>query len=613
MKNEFFALTVALVIGSTVPGGAQNAQNTLREPAGPSASEGGPSPREGQALPAIPLAAPRPPQGPTPGQPWDIERPVVPPTSFIESLRGNDAAINIIRGQGRLLTLRADMASRNGAGAIAVGDPSILEFQVLPNPRMIRLLGRREGITDLSITTADGQTCSFEVHVLFDLDMLRAHLRQAFPDASLQVGQLRDHLVIEGEARSTAQVGEILTMVEAFVVTVENEQAQNLHQTPAIIPAPPASALGQGPPGGATPNGIPGTMLTPNKDNQGGQGGDQGGQGKFTVRIINLIRVPGVRQVLLKVRVAELNRTATREIGADILGVNPATGSIFGTNIAGSTVTASGVLGLTGLTAQGSHAIGPNQTAFGIFPAGDFSILVRALRENQLLSILAEPNLIAMDGHRASFLAGGQFPVPVPQGAGGITNNVTVEFKDFGVQLNFIPYVLEDGKIRLSVTPEVSTIDYALGTVLVQGGTPVPGLDTRRATTTVEMGQGQTLAIAGLMQVELDADTARIPGLGDIPIIGVMFSNTSHKRTEKELVVMVTPYLVNPMNPCQVPATPGSEVTDPTDLEFFLLNRIENRNGREYRATLGWDNPWNVARQVKVQRDCGAGPVGFSQ
>jgi pilus assembly protein CpaC len=92
-----------------------------------------------------------------------------------------------------------------------------------------------------------------------------------------------------------------------------------------------------------------------------------------------------------------------------------------------------------------------------------------------------------------------------------------------------------------------------------------------------------------------------------------MFSNTSHTRTEKELVVLVTPYLVNPMNPCQVPAVPGSEVKDPTDLEFFLMNRIENRNGTPYRATVGWDNPWNIDRQLKVQSSCAAGPVGFSQ
>ena len=390
-----------------------------------------------------------------------------------------------------------------------MGDPAVVEFEVLPNPRIIRLLGRRPGVTDLSITSVDGQTYGFEVRVLYDLDMLRARLRQAFPDALLKVAQLRDHIVIEGEARSTTQVADILTMVAAFATRIEHGQEQGLRQTPATLPAPPVPAIGQsGGMGSGRAGSVPGTAKFP-KDNEGNQDGEAN---KTKVHIINLIRVPGVRQVLLKVRVAELNRTATRQIGADILGMNPSHGTIIGTNIAGSTVSAAGVLGLSGFTPSVSSAAGQNTTIFGIFPSSNFEILVRALRNNQLLSILAEPNLIAMDGQHANFLAGGQFPVPVPQGSGGITNNVTVEFKDFGVQLDFVPHVLEDGTIRLAVTPEVSSIDYSLGTTLVQGGTPVPGLDTRRATTTVELGQGKTLAIAGLMQVQLSRRYRPHPG-----------------------------------------------------------------------------------------------------
>src|SRR5208283_116435 len=169
------------------------------------------------------------------------------------------------------------------------------------------------------------------------------------------------------------------------------------------------------------------------------------------------VRVPGAQQVMLQVRVAELDRTAMRQIGADMLGVNPSTGNIYGTNIAGSTITASGLLGLGGLTSAASGAAGPNTTAFGIFPSSNFEILIRALRQNSLLTIMAEPNLVAMNGMQASFLAGGQFPVPVTQGGTGSANTVTVEWKSFGVLLNFTPYVLADESIRLSVNPEVSS------------------------------------------------------------------------------------------------------------------------------------------------------------
>jgi pilus assembly protein CpaC len=302
-----------------------------------------------------------------------------------------------------------------------------------------------------------------------------------------------------------------------------------------------------------------------------------------------------------------------REIGADILAVDPDTGNIFGTQIGGAAVEAMGEAGLGGLLGIANGTTGPATTAFGIFPSGDFQILLRALRSNSVLNILAEPNLMAMSGHRASFLAGGQFPVPVPQSTGGVTNSVTVEFKDFGVRLDFIPYVQDDETIRLHVAPEVSSIDFAIGTTLVVGGDPVPGVNTRRSETTVELRQGQTLAIAGLLEVDLDAKTDRIPGVGDLPYLGPLFSNTSHKRVEKELIVLVTPFLVAPMNPGHVAPLPGEEIRDPNDKEFYFLNRIEGRTGREFRPTTTWDNPLGCVEKMKLEKRCTCGPVGFSE
>jgi pilus assembly protein CpaC len=585
-------------------------------------------------LPVVPLRQPRPAEGTQPGQRWQTGREgpdAAPTASFIDSLRGNDAAFEVVVGQGRLLTIKTDIASRKGTAVIAVGDPTVVEFEVLPNPRMIRVIGRRAGVTDLSVTGADGQTYSFEVHVVYDLALLSAQLRQFFPDAEIRLAQLREHLVAEGEARSPAQTDSILRTLEAYLESIQVSQAMQGQNAPfAPIqggagpvpnpPPPPRDRSDQAPdpnqpPAGSAPPGEnpanPSLVEGPATPGPTGLLGTRAASVK--PRIINLIRVPGVHQVLLQVRIAELNRTAMRQIGADFLAVEPHTGNIFGTSIAGSTVSALGVLGLGGLTSAAQGAAGKNTTAFGIFPSSDFELLIRALRQNSLLSILAEPNLVAMSGQRASFLAGGQFPVPVPQSGGGLTNTVTIEFKDFGVQLDFLPYVLEDGTIRLCVTPEVSSIDFALGTTLVQGGDPVPGLNTRRATTTVQLRQGQTLAMAGLLQVEISGQTTRIPGLGDLPYIGPLFSNTSHKRVEKELLVLVTPYLINPMNCDQVPPLPGEELTDPNDLEFYLLNRIEGRTGRNVRSTTTWDDPWHLVRLMRLERHYVAGPVGFSE
>jgi pilus assembly protein CpaC len=344
-------------------------------------------------------------------------------------------------------------------------------------------------------------------------------------------------------------------------------------------------------------------------------------------RIINLLRVPGSQQVMLKVRIAEMNRTALRTIGSNFLGIDPTTGAIVGSQIAGA-VGATGTITpgflqrnqLPGrLVGSASAAISPltstgGTTVFGIFRDGNFMFTFDALRRNSLLKILAEPNLVAFNGQLASFLAGGEFPVPIPQvGVSGVAPTITVRFKEFGVRLGFVPYILDGDRIRLTVAPEVSEIDFTIAVTLVQGGSPVPGLNTRKALTTVELEQGETLAIAGLIQLQMDGSTQRIPGLGDLPVIGPFFSNTSGDRIEKELVVLVTPYLIEPMKHDQVPPTPGDEVKEPNDLELFLLNRIEGRTGNDFRSTAKWDDVYHLRDLFKLEKKYVQGPVGFSE
>ncbi|MBC8117924.1 MAG: pilus assembly protein CpaC, partial [Candidatus Saccharimonas sp.] len=166
--------------------------------------------------------------------------------------------------------------------------------------------------------------------------------------------------------------------------------------------------------------------------------------------------------------------------------------------------------------------------------------------------------------------------------------------------------------IRLSVDPEVSSIDFSLG--IEVSGTKVPGLNTRNAHTVVELQEGQTLAIAGLMQLSLSGTTRRIPGLGDLPYIGPFFSNTTGERIEKELVVLVTPYLVEPMHPEEVSPRPGDEVYEPNDLEFYLLGRLQGRTGAcDFRSTTNSDDPLHLVRRMKLESRCIQGPHGFSE
>jgi pilus assembly protein CpaC len=505
---------------------------------------------------------------------------------LLKSAKGDDATIEVIVGRGRLLTLNEGLAAIAGdIPSVAIGDPTVLDFDLLPNSRMIRILGKRVGMTDLSIVTGDGKAYTFEVQVVYDLNLLRAYLKQLYPDAHLNVVQMYEHVAIEGEASSIDVSNRILATAEAFLTSAQvakSVQSQNRTGAPNTRPAEP-----EGEPADQQPQISPAGMEPENKPNI---------TATLPVpRIINLIRVPGVQQIMLQVRIAELNRTAFRQAGSDFL-YRDSHGRTFGTRL-GSSDPDAGFMNLL---------LGTSSTAFAVIPNGTVAWVIEALRNNQILSILAEPNLVAMHGQPASFLAGGEFPVPVPQqfGAGG-TGVFTVEYKQFGVLLNFVPYIMPNGAIRLHVAPEVSTIDRSNG--VLANGIEIPGINTRRANSTVELHQGQTLALAGLLQADLEANTNRLPWLGDTPYLGAFFSNSTHDRAEKELVILVTPHLIDALEEHEIGCLPGQEVTDPDDKEFYWMNRIEGRiPGNCYRATSGWHNN----KHSKVPNGNGSGMVG---
>jgi pilus assembly protein CpaC len=192
------------------------------------------------------------------------------------------------------------------------------------------------------------------------------------------------------------------------------------------------------------------------------------------------------------------------------------------------------------------------------------------LQQNNLLRVLAEPNLTVMSGNQASFLAGGEYPYPVPQsgGAGGGSTTITIEYKQYGIRLLFTPIVLGNGKIRLHVQPEVSDLDYAHSITLQ--GFVVPGLTTRTADTVVELNEGQTLSLAGLLNTRVTATNSSTPLLGDIPVLGALFRSVRYERQETELVVLVTPVLANAVNPDQVQNLPGEHWRYPTEGQLFL-------------------------------------------
>jgi pilus assembly protein CpaC len=264
------------------------------------------------------------------------------------------------------------------------------------------------------------------------------------------------------------------------------------------------------------------------------------------------IAIDAPTQVTLRVRIAEVSRSVTRD-----LGINwQAMGSIgrFALNFtaANPIAAASGVSSL---------ALGPK----------DANGLIDALAQDNLARVLAEPNLTVMSGQPASFLAGGEFPIPVGQQNG----QVTVEFKHYGVQLTFVPTVLSDGRINLHVSPEVSQLSTQ-GAVQLSAGQnnlQIPALTVRRAESTVEVGNGQSFAIAGLLQDSVTQGTNGLPGLGDVPVLGALFRSDQFQRQETELVILITPYIVRPVSDPTALHLPGETDRPPTDLERILQLR----------------------------------------
>ena len=266
-------------------------------------------------------------------------------------------------------------------------------------------------------------------------------------------------------------------------------------------------------------------------------------------RVSNLMLVGGTQQVMLQVRFAEMSRTIRQELGVR-LGVN-------GNN--GGTTINSALGGGTSGAAIGSLNVG---TAFG--NGFQFNVLLQALESEGLVRTLAEPNLTALSGQSASFLAGGEFPVPT-QGEDGV---VSVTFRPFGIELDFTPTVVDDDIINLEMETTVSSIDAT-----TPGFQGVPGLRTREASTTVEMRDGESFAIAGLLQDDFRDSIGQVPWLGDIPILGTLFRSTNYQRAQSELVVIVTAHLVQPVRG-EALALPTDRVTIPTERELFLQGRL---------------------------------------
>ncbi len=295
--------------------------------------------------------------------------------------------------------------------------------------------------------------------------------------------------------------------------------------------------------------------------------------------VIDRLEVTSPTQVHIRVRVAEVERTISDSIGVQWNELQFGKEDAF-TFVGGA---------LTG----GAGSFAGNLTA----DSGDASVdaTLDLLSEEGLVTVLAEPNLTALSGETATFLAGGEFPIPVSQDE----DTISVEFREFGVRLKFTPTILNSGRISLKVAPEVSELNFADGVAIGEGGIRVPALNTRRTETTVELASGQSFAIAGLLQNTRNHDIDELPGLAELPVLGALFRSDQFRRGETELTIVITPYLVRPSTP-KAMALPTDGLTAPNDIERILFGRMYGDR---------------AAQRMRAEKRLGdkrlSGPVGF--
>ncbi len=312
------------------------------------------------------------------------------------------------------------------------------------------------------------------------------------------------------------------------------------------------------------------------------------GEAEAPEKVVNLLKVAGVQQVMLEVRVAEMSRSAMKRMGINMAAAfTNFTMYSFLNNLTSLGRQTDSGLGSTNFINMTDKINGVVQFGNGNINISGF---IDALKANGVARLLAEPNLTCVSGESADFLVGGEIPIPKP----GSLGNVTIEYKPFGVGLEFTPTVLSSGAINLHVSPEVSELDYT-NKVSYQGF-EIPAISTRKATTVIDLADGQSFAIAGLISESLRESNQRFPVLGDLPVLGTLFRSSSFQKNQSELVIIVTAHLVKPLDMTRQ-TLPGDDFKEPSDYEFFMMGLLEGSNDtKKMAAAPAAQRPGTVVR-----------------
>lgn len=400
------------------------------------------------------------------------------------------------------------------AADVLVSQPTVVDA-VVRSPRRVYLLGLTTGQTNAFFFDARGrQILNLEIQVERDMDALSDLIKRVLPEARIEIEAVNDNVILRGVVQSASEAANASSLAGRFVGNAEN--------------------------------------------------------------VVNMLTIRDPEQVMLKVRIVEMQRQLMKQLGVEVGGTAPLTSSPLG---------AFGFQTANSLSATGGLTTSANNLQPG--PFSDLDASFQAFESNGLVRILAEPNLTAVSGESARFLAGGEFPIPVGQDDGVIS----IEFKEFGVGLGFTPLVLSKGRINLKINTEVSEVTTenaffvpsvvttdANGNQVVTAGLTIPGLAVRRANTVVELPSGGSLVMAGLLQEDMRSAIEGVPGVKDLPVLGQLFRSREYENDETELVIVVTPYLVKPTHESEL-LDPAEGLVAASDAETILFGKLVSTYG----------------------------------
>ena len=439
------------------------------------------------------------------------------------------------------------------AARVSIGNPDVADILIL-RAGQIYVLGKDIGTTNVHLwDKGDDLISTISVEVTHDLESLKFKLHQLLPGQNIEVFSVQRSIVLKGQVSSVVAMDTAIRMADAYLAQIQTNEADQFEQE------------------------------TNSKK-----------EDKTVGEVINMMQVAGGQQVMLEVTVAEISRTELKRMSAQFNAINIRSGRLNWGGVNGGATFPDAIFEPDDIRVpvfNETAPLGPvidefmpnpmsiqDQGLFASFLTNNtlFNLALDAAKEKGLAKVLAEPTLTTLTGQEADFLSGGEFPIPVPRGDDG----VTIEFKEFGVALKFLPVVLDaetiNVKINVSVSELVNGNTVGIRTPETTSSFIIPSLTKRSANATVELKEGQTMGLAGLINENLRQTVTKFPGLGDLPVLGALFRSQDFINNETELVIMVTPHIAKPIAPEDI-RLPTDSFVEPSDLEFYLMGRMEGR------------------------------------